>query len=95
MVDVAEFVVAMGEAAEPVTAAHVAFEVFVCANYERDQRDRARNFDPAVGHNLRLAPERQCEDHVISTTRRLALSVPSGIERESSVPSSGKTDPYH
>jgi hypothetical protein len=95
MVDVAEFVVAMGEAAESVTAAHVAFKVFIGANHERDQGDCAGDFDPAIGHNLGLAPERQCEDHVAAPTRRLAISVPSGIERESSVRSSGRTDPYH
>ena len=69
VVDVAELVVAMGEAPEPMTAALMAFEMFIRADNEGDERDRAGEFDPAIGDDLRLAPECQGEDHVVSKMR--------------------------
>src|SRR5271154_2682331 len=76
VVEVTEFVVAVQEAPEPVAAGLVAFEVPVNADHERDQRDRRGEFDPAVGEDLRLAPERQGEDHVSSKT---PLCRPQGV----------------
>src|ERR1019366_2226951 len=66
MVDVAELVLTVHEPAVLVAARNVAFQMAVDADHEPDERDHRGEFDPAVGHDLRLAPECQCEDHEAS-----------------------------
>jgi hypothetical protein len=64
--DATEFVAAVGKAPQTVASRLVAFEMLVYAEDEGDQGDGAGEFDPAVGEDLGLAPECQCEDHGIS-----------------------------
>jgi hypothetical protein len=75
----AQLVVTVLETPDAMAAADVAFEVFVGADHERDQGDRACDFDPAVGDDLRLAPERQREQHAAAGMCRLGISISATI----------------